>query len=281
LASWYPCGCRRRHDIWLSAVIVAHHAPAKSLRMRRGEAGRAATVWPVDLEAIKTTVDLEDRHWWFKERRHLIAQELRGLRPGRALDIGAAGGGNTRVLRDHGWTAAAVEYAHEGAVVARQRGVNALQADALALPVGGGSVDLVVAFDVLEHIEDDATVMAEIARILRPGGTFLAAVPCDMTLWSAHDVASGHFRRYTRDSLHDLVAGAGLEIEALWSWNVLLRPVVKLRRRHGEAESANDVEDSGPLVNAALSMIVRAERRLPIKTLPGVSLMLRARAPSH
>jgi hypothetical protein len=70
-----------------------------------------------------------------------------------------------------------------------------------------------------------------------------------------------------------------LDIEVLWSWNVLLRPVVKLRRGHSDAESANDVEDSGPVLNAALSWIIRAERRLPLKSLPGVSLMLRARAP--
>jgi SAM-dependent methyltransferase len=232
----------------------------------------------VDVEAIRTTVELEDRHWWFRERRHLIARELQHLTPGRALDIGAAGGGNTRVLRDRGWDAAAVEYAHEGAVTAKERGVNALQADVLALPVAEDAVDLVVAFDVLEHIEDDAKATAEIARVLRPGGTFLVAVPCDMALWSAHDVASGHFRRYSRETLRNLIGGAGLEIESLWSWNVLLRPVVKLRRGHNDVESANDVEDSGALVNAGLNWIIRAERHLPVKQLPGVSLMLRARA---
>lgn len=234
----------------------------------------------MDVEAIRTTIDLEDRHWWFRERRHLIAKELQRLAPGRALDIGAAGGGNTRVLRDRGWDAAAVEYAHEGAVTAKDRGVNALQGDVLALPVAGDTVDLVVAFDVLEHIEDDVRATAEIARVLRPGGTFLVAVPCDMALWSAHDVASGHFRRYSRETLRDLVSGAGLEIESLWSWNVLLRPVVKLRRGHGDVESANDVEDSGALVNTGLNWIIRAERHLPVKQLRGVSLMLRARARS-
>jgi SAM-dependent methyltransferase len=233
----------------------------------------------VDVDAIRRTVDLEDRHWWFRERRHLIAKQIRDLTPGVALDIGAAGGGNTRVLRHHGWSAAAVEYAYEGAVTAKERGVSVMQADALALPVPDSVVDLVVAFDVLEHIEDDATAAGEIARVLRPGGTFLVAVPCDMALWSAHDVASGHYRRYTRETLSALISGAGLEVEALWSWNVLLRPVVKLRRGHSDAESENDVEDSGAVVNAGLTWIIRAERHLPVKRLPGVSLMLRARAP--
>jgi SAM-dependent methyltransferase len=230
----------------------------------------------VHVEEIAKTVELEDRHWWFRERRYLLARELRQLTPGSALDIGAAGGGNTRVLRDHGWTAAAVEYAHEGAVAARARGVHAVRADATRLPVPSGAVDLVVAFDVLEHIEDDVSAAGEIARVLRPGGTLLVAVPCDMELWSAHDVASGHHRRYTRDTLRSLVLGADLTIESLWSWNVLLRPVVKLRRR---ASTGNDVEDSGVLVNAALTGIIRAERYLPVRRRAGVSLMLRARKP--
>ena len=95
-----------------------------------------------------------------------------------------------------------------------------------------------------------------------------------MALWSAHDVACSHFRRYTKDTLQSLVAGAGFEIDDLWSWNVLLRPVVKLRRRSSEG---SDTQDSGRLVNSALSAVIRAERRLPVKQLPGVSLMLRAR----
>jgi SAM-dependent methyltransferase len=231
------------------------------------------TLGRMDVEEIRKTVELEDRHWWFRERRHLLARELRQLAPGHALDIGAAGGGNTRVLRDHGWCAAAVEYAHEGAVAAQARGVHALQADATRLPVHTGAVDLVVAFDVLEHIEDDVAAAGEIARVLRPGGTLLVAVPCDMELWSAHDVASGHHRRYTRETLRSLLLGAGLRIESLWSWNVLLRPVVKMHRK---ASTGNDVEDSGPLVNAALTGVIRAERYLPVRTWPGVSLMLRA-----
>lgn len=190
-------------------------------------------------------------------------------------DIGAAGGGNTRVLRDLGWRAAAVEYSSTGTLVARDRGIDVVQADATHLPVASSSLDMALAFDVLEHIEDDQAATAEIIRVLRPGGALLVAVPCDMSLWSEHDVASGHFRRYTRSTLTGLIEGSGLTVEDLWSWNVLLRPAVKLHRR---SSSGNDVRDQGAMVNAVLGAVVRSERYLPLQRLPGVSLMMRARA---
>ena len=184
---------------------------------------------PAELQLLTS---LEDRHWWYKERRAILARELRRMpAPGQALDIGAAGGGNTRVLQAHGWRAVALEYSDSVADVAKARGISAIRADARDLPLGSASCELVTAFDILEHIDEDYLAAAEIARVLKPGGTALIAVPCDMALWSAHDDEVGHVRRYTRPEL----------------------------------------------VNAALTSIIVAERYLPTRSLPGVSLFLRAR----
>jgi SAM-dependent methyltransferase len=224
---------------------------------------------------LRTLADVEDRHWWYKERRTLLARELRRLpSPGLALDIGAAGGGNTRVLRAHGWRSVALEYAPTAAQIAHERGIDVLRADARELPLGTGALDLVTAFDVLEHIEEDYLAAAEIARVLRPGGTALIAVPADMALWSAHDEAVGHVRRYTRDTLTAVISKSGLETEDVWSWNVLLRPVVAMRRK---ASTGSDLDEVNPVVNAGLTAIITAERYLPVKSLPGVTLFLRAR----
>jgi SAM-dependent methyltransferase len=221
--------------------------------------------------------EVEDRYWWYKERRSILAKELRRLpAPGLALDIGAAGGGNTRVLRAHGWKSMALEYAPTAAAIARERGIDVIRGDARELPVRTGSVDLVTAFDVLEHIEEDYLATAEMTRVLRPGGTALIAVPADMALWSSHDEAVSHVRRYDRTGLRDVIVKGGLVIEELWSWNVLLRPVVKMRRQSSEG---SDLEDLNPIVNGALLGIIRAERYLPVKSLPGVTLFLRARRP--
>lgn len=226
---------------------------------------------------LRTLAAVEDRHWWYKERRALLARELRRLpTPGLALDIGAAGGGNTRVLSAHGWRSVALEYAPTAARIARERDIDVLRADARELPLRAGSMDLVTAFDVLEHIEEDYLAAAEITRVLRPGGTVLIAVPADMALWSAHDEAVGHVRRYTRNTLTTVVAKGGLAIEDVWSWNVLLRPVVALRRK---SSSGSDLDDVNSLVNAGLTAVITAERYLPVKSLPGVTLFLRARRP--
>lgn len=236
---------------------------------------------------IRDTTAVEDRHWWYRERRALLARELRRLPAGpgrRAIEIGAAGGGNCRVMRDFGYDVLATEHLPEGVEIARSRGLTAIQADARDLPVEDMSMDLFVAFDVLEHIEEDDRAAAEIHRVLRPGGTALIAVPADMRLWSAFDELSGHVRRYDRAGLTTLIRGAGLRVEALRSWNVLLRPAVALRRRTTAAPAPettlrHDVTAVHPLLNATLGTIVRLERHLPLGALPGVSLMLRARRP--
>ena len=119
---------------------------------------------------LRTLAEVEDRHWWYKERRSLLAKELRRLpKPGLALDIGAAGGGNTRVLRAHGWRPVALEYAPTAAKIARERGIDVIRGDARELPMRTGSLDLVTAFDVLEHIEEDYLATAEITPGAPPG----------------------------------------------------------------------------------------------------------------
>ncbi|GAB3692698.1 class I SAM-dependent methyltransferase [Angustibacter aerolatus] len=225
---------------------------------------------------VRKLAELEDAHWWYRERRHLLAREVRGLVPGRALDVGAAGGGNTRVLRALGWDAAALEYGEEGAGVARSRGLATLRADATRLPVADASLDLVVAFDVLEHIEDDDAAVREVARSLRPGGHFVVAVPCDPRLWSEHDEAVLHVRRYTRATLTSLLVRAGLQVGPLHSWNVLLRPVVQVRRR---VSRGSDLGELAPWLNTALRGVITAERYLPVRSLPGVSLLVTCRRP--
>lgn len=233
---------------------------------------------------VRKLAGLEDDHWWYSERRELLrrmvlatgpSESRHGVRGSVALDIGAAGGGNTRVLRSLGMFAVPVEYGVDGAEVARDRGLPAVRADARALPFGDASVDLVVAFDVLEHIEDDASALAEIARVLRPGGRLLLAVPADMALWSAHDEAVGHVRRYSRSGLECAVVSAGLVVEDLRSWNVLLRPVVAWRRNRS---TGSDLEQLPRVVNIGLRLVVAAERRLTVLWgRPGVSLLMSAR----
>lgn len=230
----------------------------------------------MDDAEIGKLVALERRHWWYRERRALLARAVRDLPVGQALDIGAAGGGNTLVLTGLGWSACALEHSRPGAVVAAGRGLPVVRADALHLPFADASLDLVTALDVLEHLQDDRSAVAEIRRVLRPGGHLVVTVPVDMRLWSAHDEAVGHVRRYARPEVIALLRGAGLQLESVRSWMVLLRPAVALQRRRS---TGSDLSEPPRWVNLALGGVVRAERHLPVGGLPGVSLLLRARRP--
>jgi SAM-dependent methyltransferase len=147
-----------------------------------------------------------------------------------------------------------------------------VRADARDLPVEPGFIDLVVAFDVLEYIEEDHLVMQEIGRVLRSGGgAALIAVSYDMALWSARDEAMGRVRRYSRESLVDITEKAGLVVDWMWTRNLMLRPVVALRHR-ASWRPRTVRGNGGP---GRLSAITAAERVLPVRSLPGTSLLMR------
>jgi SAM-dependent methyltransferase len=224
----------------------------------------------VDVAEIDKLARLEQRHWWYAERRSILHRILRDRRTGGwAADIGAAAGGNTRVLESLGWRSLALEYSGTGADLARSRGLLVSRADAHRLPLRTDSMGVVTALDVLEHLEDDEQAARELRRVLRPDGVLVVAVPADPALWSAHDDAVGHLRRYTEESLRTLLTGAGFEIERLWSWNVLLRPLAALRRRKS---TGSDLEQVPAVLNAGLRAVVALERVLPVGRRRGVSL---------
>ncbi|HJQ04929.1 MAG TPA: class I SAM-dependent methyltransferase [Nocardioides sp.] len=233
----------------------------------------------MDDAEIAKSAELEHRHWWYAERRALVRRVVGDWPAGRAVDVGCGMGGNTLVLRDLGWHAVGVEYTAAGAGIAASRGIPVVRGDGRRLPLADESVDLVMSTDAWEHIDDDVAVAAESARVLKPGGRLLVAVPAGMELWSGHDVALGHVRRYERDQLAELIRGAGLVLDDVWSWNVLLRPVVKARRRK-KVTAESEMEAVHPVLNAGLRTAVAMERVLPLRRLRGVSLVALAHKPT-
>jgi SAM-dependent methyltransferase len=232
----------------------------------------------VETIELQRIARIEDDNWWYRERREILSAELlRFSVPGTAVDIGAASGAHCRVLAEHGWRATGIDLSPAAVALARTHGVEAYEGDARYLPLPPCEYDLALALDVLEYVEDDARAAAEIARVLRPGGIALLSVPADMALWSAHDVALGRVRRHTRRTLTELVEGAGLVLEAVWSRGVLLRPLLR-RLRHRTARR-EDLAPLHPLANEALRLSAALERRLPLSGCPGVWLWARARHP--
>ncbi|WUI00460.1 class I SAM-dependent methyltransferase [Spirillospora sp. NBC_00431] len=232
----------------------------------------------MDTIELRRIALIENDNWWYRERREILSAELlRFSVPGTAVDIGAASGSASRLLTEHGWDATAIDLSPAAVALARANGVVAYEGDARYLPLPPCRYDLALALDVLEYIEDDERAAAEITRVLRPGGTALVSVPSDMALWSARDVALGRVRRYTRRALVELVEGAGLVLERVWSRGVLLRPFLR-RLRHRTARR-EDLAPLHPLANEALRVSAVLERRLPVCAWPGTRLFARARRP--
>jgi SAM-dependent methyltransferase len=155
------------------------------------------------------------------------------------------------------------------------------------LPVAAGSADVVTALDLLEHIADDGAATAEFARVLRPGGLLVVTVPAIPALWSEHDEALDHLRRYRAARLRRVLTGAGLRIERLSPLiTALLLPIGGLRlvqrllpRRKGSPQTAFILPPAP--INRLLTMMLWLESRWLLRfDLPiGVSLMAVARKP--
>ncbi|MGH9072945.1 MAG: class I SAM-dependent methyltransferase, partial [Acidimicrobiales bacterium] len=254
-------------------------------------------------DEIRRQAELEDRHFWYRARRQRVAALVPRSTPGgRALDVGCGSGGTTRVLADAGYRVSAVEYQPNAVRHAFARGLRVARSDAEHLPFAATTFDVVLATDVLEHLPDDAGAVSEIARVLVPGGSLVLNVPADPRLWSEHDIALGHVRRYGRDRLRSLLDRCGLVVDRVDAWMVLARPAVRLfrgRRRptlgYPAAEddlaavldaqidclpSSDLVPVSWP-VNALLTSVMAVERHLPwTSRLNGVSLLAVAHRPA-
>ncbi len=153
-------------------------------------------------------------HWWFLGRKHLLRALLGPIIGPDALilDAGCGTGLAGGVLLGLG-TVIGLDIAPE-ALCDRAPG----SAESLCLasvnpaPFADETFDLVVALDIIEHIEDDSAVLNEFYRICKPGGRVLLTVPAYGWMYSAHDEALGHFRRYTASEVGRLMEDAGFRL---------------------------------------------------------------------
>ena len=184
-------------------------------------------------------VRIEDTHWWFRGRRKIIATVLRPyLRPpARIIDVGSGGGAVAQALMEFGSVTACDIDVRCAASVARRPGMSFAYGTAEAIPFADGSFDLVTAFDVLEHLDDDVRALREMARVVRPGGLIALTVPAYSWMWGRQDEISHHRRRYTRRALRQAITAAGLKPRRLTGFNTILFPgiaAIRIGRRVAE-----------------------------------------------
>lgn len=149
-------------------------------------------------------------------RRQRILDQLKGTAPCEVIEIGCGAGMLLQELAARGFRCHALESSPQAReLIARLSGATGHAIKVSATPESSwkGRFPLVMAFEVLEHIEDDHEAMKQWASWLAPGGTLLMSVPAHPRLWSAADEWAGHYRRYRKDDLFKVVMAAGLKIE--------------------------------------------------------------------
>lgn len=214
--------------------------------------------------------ELEDNYWWFVARREVCLQFMSAEVPPNALilDVGCGTGKGQDSFSQFGHVFG-VDYSNEALEFCKERGLTRIaRADGEALPFLDNSFDMVVSLDTIEHVPDDHKAVAEIMRVLKPGGTFVMNVPAYMWLWGPHDVALMHQRRYSRTQVRKLFEGAGLEVTRITYHIFFLFPLVILSRfaaklRKGEPEAKLPVLPN--FVQTILKVIQRGEAALMVR----------------
>lgn len=165
---------------------------------------------PAEGHGGSPSIGVED-YWWYLARAELLETTLGRYadRVTSVLDIGSADGPSAAWFTASAPHAVSLDIDPRGLIGARA----GVCGSALELPFADAAFDVVSAFDVIEHCEPEAQALAQVRRVLRPGGRFLMAVPAYQWAWTDHDVANGHYRRYTRARAVRAVQAAGFRVD--------------------------------------------------------------------
>jgi SAM-dependent methyltransferase len=243
---------------------------------------------------LEATYRVEQRHFWWKGlrgfARPLVASAVAGRPAPRILDCGCGTGANLVMLGEFG-RASGFDLSWRGLEFALKYGQRRVaRASMTHIPFASQRFDLVTAFDVLYSLTeiDEAAAVAEMLRVLKPGGTLIVNVAALGVLRGNHSVFGAEVRRSTRRRLRGLLSRAGFEITRLTYSNASLFPLILVVRTGQRLMGLASPEEAGtdvvvPIgpVNAMLTGFLRLEARaLRVMNMPiGSSLLCVARRP--
>ena len=168
----------------------------------------------MDAELINTERDLQETYWWFVGRRAILKSVLRRFvkRARVAVDVGCGSGMNMHLLSHHAEFVIGLDSSSTALESAAPHEGRTARADGQEIPLADSSVDILSALDVLEHMDDDMRALDEFRRVLRTDGYLLVTVPAYRFLWSEHDEALMHRRRYIASELHAKLNHSGFRV---------------------------------------------------------------------
>ena len=211
----------------------------------------------------------EHDHWWYRGRRRVLAAVLDGLELPPSCAVLDAGCGSGRTMDDLAafGRVCGFDLSPVAVELARSRGHREVQRARLEeIPHPDGSFDLITCLDVVEHTPDDVRSLRELRRVAKAGGLLVATVPAYQLLWSDHDVANEHVRRYRWPGLRGAAVEAGWEPLRFTYFNsVLLAPAAavrlaqRLRRRPPAAPVHSQLHLTPSWLDPVLELPLRAE----------------------
>jgi SAM-dependent methyltransferase len=238
-------------------TIIATYAKKTSM----DELKKRKNPTPYDIEN-----KVESFHWWFVVRRKLLKTILSSiyLPPASvAVDIGCGVGSHLKILESFGLNVIGLDRSIYALSLARKKIRYALiNGDLNKLPIRPKSVGLIVAMDVLEHLDNDVNGIREFSQTLKKGGILVLTVPAFRFLWGIQDVVTGHKRRYSRKEISEKLRQEGVEILRASYFNFFLFfPILFARRMIRllglRIESENEI--NSPFINFLFKVIFSLE----------------------
>jgi len=216
---------------------------------------------------------LEAGYWLFRARRELLVTLIRrtgGSPDSKILDAGCGGGLLISLLRKKGYKDIfGIDLSKMMVGLCRERGIiNVSRQDCTETTFDDNFFDVIIAADVLEHLEDDAVALREWKRILKNNGRLIITVPAFDFLWSHHDEICHHYRRYSKPDLISALSAANYSVGRVSFWNcslffplALMRIFQKIFLR-GKAGQSDQLYELNPFINNLLFQLLRLENRI-------------------
>jgi SAM-dependent methyltransferase len=217
---------------------------------------------------LEATARAERDHFWFRGFRRFMEPLIAGVAGGRQLEIldcGCGTGHNLQMLRRYG-RAYGIDLTWAGLQYARQKGERKVaRATVGALPMPGARFDLVTSFDVLYGLPEEVeqAAIAEMVRVLKPGGWAIVNVAALPWLRGNHSVLGGELRRYRRTELRGKLEAGGFRVARSSYTNFSILPMVAAvragQRLSGHVESDAEISVPSAPINAALTALLSVE----------------------